>query len=144
MVRTIRYCSNRHFTHTSYEKTKMLLKPNPIYCVFFQNLRPGFSGSRSNTKHIELYKLEMTLTQDRLTSIEHEVQSITTNTVRLRNIGSDNSIVYEELVDLIQSQFRKTEANLQTLQFDIEDLLNGPEKTKAEQTLKKVSDSLKL
>lgn len=107
MVRTIRYCSNRHFTHTSYEKTKMLLKPNPIYCVFFQNLRPGFSGSRSNTKHIELYKLEMTLTQDRLTSIEHEVQSITTNTVRLRNIGSDNSIVYEELVDLIQSQFRK-------------------------------------
>jgi len=86
----------------------------------------------------------MTLTQDRLTSIEHEVQSITTNTVRLRNIGSDNSIVYEELVDLIQSQFRKTEANLQTLQFDIEDLLNGPEKTKAEQTLKKVSDSLKL
>lgn len=86
----------------------------------------------------------MTLTQDRLTSIEHEVQSITTNTVRLRNIGSDNSIVYEELVDLIQSQFRKTEANLQTLQFDIEDLLNGPDKTRAEQTLKKVSDSLKL
>jgi hypothetical protein len=86
----------------------------------------------------------MTLTQDRLISIEHEVQSITTNTVRLRNIGSDNSVVYEELVDLIQSQFRKTEANLQTLQFDIEDLLNGPEKVKAEQTLKKVTDSLKL
>lgn len=86
----------------------------------------------------------MMLTQDKLTSIEHDIHSITSNVVRLKNIGSDNSVVYEELVDLIQSQFRKTEANIQTVQFDVEDLLKGPEKTKTEQNLKKINDSLRL
>lgn len=63
----------------------------------------------------------MPLLKEQIQSISEEIQDVTDTIFRLKSIGNDTSIVYQELVDLIQSQFRNIDTALQVLNFEIED-----------------------
>lgn len=79
-----------------------------------------------------------------LNSIAQDLQGIDNTIARLKGIGNDNSVVYEEIIDLIQSSFRKTENEIENARFDLEDLPEGSEKEKALRKLTTIDEDLKM
>lgn len=76
--------------------------------------------------------------------ISAEIQEITDSTVRLIRAGSESPVVYQELVDLIQSQFRHVDSDLQAIHFEIEDTSKDEEKERHLAEVDKINENVKM
>lgn len=82
--------------------------------------------------------------KDQLSLLSEDIRDITDNIVRLKSVGNDSPVVYEELVDLIQSQFRHVESDVQTIHFETEDTLSGSEREKCFGEIGKINEDIKM
>lgn len=87
----------------------------------------------------------MASVKSQLASVSELIQDLTDTTVRLKTVGNESPIVYQELVDLIQSQFRHVESDLQAILFEIEDTSSsGSEKEQHLAEIEKINENVTM
>lgn len=86
----------------------------------------------------------MSSINEELSIIRNNVKEITETIVRLRNISGDSTTVYQETVELLQTQFREVDSSLQNIQFTIEDFSKSEEREKHAIEVEKIEEDIKL